>query len=122
MRNSTSTIALDAALAGRPARPALEDLDEPERRVLLKTFDTPRGQVRTYAWVAAELGRPREAREVGAVLAENPLPLPLLVSCHRVVRSDGQLGWYNCGGSAAKRALLAHEGVDVDRIGELVRR
>jgi methylated-DNA-[protein]-cysteine S-methyltransferase len=102
--------AMEAALAGRGRRPALEHVADFERAVLLKTCEIPRGEVRTYAWIAAQLGRPWAAREVGVVLANNPLPL--VVPCHRVVRSDGRLGGYNCGGPTAKRALLEYEGLN----------
>jgi O-6-methylguanine DNA methyltransferase len=112
---------LGDAVGGETAhRPPLADLEGSDRQVLLKTFDIPRGQVRSYAWLACQVGRQRAAREVGAALAANPLPL--LVPCHRVVRSDFELGWYNCGGRRAKRAMLAHEGVDVALLDELARR
>ena len=112
--------ALDDAVGGRDVhRPSLAGLDAFDREVLLKTFEIPRGEVRSYAWIASQIGRGGETREVGASLAANPLPL--LVPCHRVVRSDFELGWYNCGGRRAKRAMLAHEGVDVDLLDELAR-
>jgi methylated-DNA-[protein]-cysteine S-methyltransferase len=50
---------------------------------------------------------------VGTALARNPLPL--VVPCHRVVRADGRIGHYGCGGPAAKRALLREEGVALSR-------
>lgn len=61
------------------------------------------GSTATYAAVAARAGNPRAVRAVGSACATNPLPL--LVPCHRVVRSDGGLGGY-LGGLDAKRALL----------------
>jgi methylated-DNA-[protein]-cysteine S-methyltransferase len=66
----------------------------------------PFGEVRTYAQVARELGRPGAARAVGAACAANPVSL--IVPCHRVVAADGGLGGYT-GGPARKRWLLAHE-------------
>ncbi|HET8632425.1 MAG TPA: methylated-DNA--[protein]-cysteine S-methyltransferase, partial [Thermomicrobiales bacterium] len=86
----------------------LRGLSEFERAVLLKALDIPRGQVRPYAWVAREIGRPGAVRAVGTALGHNPIPL--LIPCHRVVRSDGRPGDYAFGG-AAKRAVLAAEGV-----------
>jgi O-6-methylguanine DNA methyltransferase len=94
----------------------LEQLPDFERQVLLKTLEIPRGEVRPYAWVAAELGRPLAVRAVGNALARNPVPF--VVPCHRVVRSDGRIGNYGAGGPTAKRALLEAEGLDTD---ELVR-
>ncbi|MDP8903965.1 MAG: methylated-DNA--[protein]-cysteine S-methyltransferase [Chloroflexota bacterium] len=88
-----------------------------ERQVLLKTLDIPRGEVRPYAWVAAELGRPLAVRAVGNALARNPVPF--VVPCHRVVRSDGSIGRYGAGGPEAKRALLAAEGLDPAELEEL---
>lgn len=64
------------------------------------------GRTTTYGELAARLGSPRAVRAVGTACATNPLPL--VVPCHRVVRSDGSLGGY-AGGAAAKRALLALE-------------
>jgi O-6-methylguanine DNA methyltransferase len=68
------------------------------------------GQVRTYAWIAARVGRPAAARAVGNALGRNPLPI--IVPCHRVVCGSGSLGGFSAeGGMALKRRLLEHEGV-----------
>lgn len=64
------------------------------------------GQTRSYAQVALSVGRPSAVRAVGTACATNPLPV--VVPCHRVLRSDGALGGY-LGGTQAKRALLALE-------------
>jgi len=64
------------------------------------------GQTRTYGQVAALVGNPKAVRAVGTACATNPLPL--VVPCHRVLRTDGTLGGY-VGGSLAKRALLSLE-------------
>lgn len=77
--------------------------------VLTATRRIPRGEVRSYAWVAAAIGRPAAVRAVGSALGRNPVPV--LVPCHRVVRSDGGAGDYVFGG-AYKQQLLAGEGVD----------
>jgi len=76
------------------------------RRVLQQLPHIGYGQIVSYANVAAELGSPRAVRPVGTACATNPLPL--VIPCHRVVRSNGTPGDY-VGGSAAKRALLALE-------------
>lgn len=81
-----------------------------ERDVWRKALEIPRGEVRPYAWVAAEIGRPRAVRAVGTALGHNPVPL--IVPCHRVVRTDGSIGQYSLGGPANKRAILAAEGLD----------
>ncbi len=90
-----------------------------EVAVWQKALEIPRGEVRPYGWIAAEIDRPRAVRAVGSALARNPLPL--VVPCHRVVRSDGTIGQYSLGGPAAKRTILAAEGVDPDGLEALAR-
>ena len=87
-----------------------------QRSVLDATRRIPRGEVRSYAWVAREIGRPGAVRAVGTALGRNPVPV--LVPCHRVVRTDGRVGDYAFG-SPMKRALLAAEGVDVGALERL---
>lgn len=65
------------------------------------------GTTESYARVAAASGSPAAVRAVGSACATNPVPL--VVPCHRVVRSDGTIGQY-LGGTDAKRSLLALEG------------
>jgi O-6-methylguanine DNA methyltransferase len=81
-----------------------------ERDVLLKAAEIPYGEVRPYGWIAAEIGRPKAVRAVGTALGHNPVPL--IVPCHRVVRTDGSIGQYSLGGPHNKRAILASEGLD----------
>ncbi|OMH23133.1 cysteine methyltransferase [Tersicoccus phoenicis] len=64
------------------------------------------GSTASYAQVAAAVGNPAAVRAVGTACATNPLPV--VVPCHRVLRSDGSLGGY-IGGLAAKRTLLSLE-------------
>src|ERR671912_3058075 len=64
------------------------------------------GQTESYTAVAAAAGRPRAVRAVGSACATNPVPV--VVPCHRVLRTDGTLGGY-IGGLGAKRTLLALE-------------
>jgi methylated-DNA-[protein]-cysteine S-methyltransferase len=65
--------------------------------------DIAYGQTRSYAQVAQAVGNPRAVRAVGTACATNPLPV--ILPCHRVLRSDGTLGGY-AGGPTAKRTLL----------------
>jgi O-6-methylguanine DNA methyltransferase len=88
-----------------------------ERDVWLKALEIPRGEVRPYGWVAAEIGRPRAVRAVGSALGHNPVPL--IVPCHRVVRSDGAIGQYSLGGPGNKRTILEAEGLDLPRLEQL---
>ena len=66
----------------------------------------PYGETRTYAQIAAAVGKPRAVRAVGAANARNPLPL--VIPCHRVIGSDGSLTGFG-GGMETKRFLLALE-------------
>lgn len=104
--------------AGQRLRYDLRGLTEFGRAVLLKALEIPRGEVRPYAWVAREIGRPAAVRAVGSALGNNPIPL--LIPCHRVVRSDGLVGNYALG-SDTKRAILEEEGVDIDELERLAR-
>jgi O-6-methylguanine DNA methyltransferase len=97
----------------------LRELTDFERAVLLKTLEIPRGEVRTYGWVAREIGHPRAVRAVGSALRRNPVPI--LIPCHRVIRSDG-LGNYAGGAPERKRAILSFEGADPDWVEALARR
>lgn len=76
------------------------------RAVLAHLPEIPYGRTESYAEVAAAAGSPRAVRAVGSACATNPLPV--VVPCHRVVRSDGSFGGY-AGGPDAKRTLLTLE-------------
>ncbi|HEY1450271.1 MAG TPA: methylated-DNA--[protein]-cysteine S-methyltransferase [Solirubrobacteraceae bacterium] len=77
------------------------------RRVLGATAAIPYGGVLSYGEVAAEAGSPRGSRAAGNALGANPLPI--VVPCHRVLRSSGALGGY-AGGPERKQFLLELEG------------
>jgi methylated-DNA-[protein]-cysteine S-methyltransferase len=77
------------------------------RRVLTATAEIPYGGVLSYAEVAAEAGSPRGSRAAGNALGSNPMPI--VIPCHRVLRSGGALGGYG-GGLERKRWLLELEG------------
>lgn len=72
----------------------------------------PEGKVTTYGDLARAAGKPKANRLVGQILNRNPNPV--LVPCHRVVRSDGDIGGYAYG-SDAKRKLLKREGVRITK-------
>ena len=110
-----------AAIDGEGVDKPHVDLDEAtdlEHDVLQLLTRIPRGEVRTYAWVARQIGRPRAVRAVGNVVAKNRVPF--LMPCHRVVPSSGGIGNYIFG-TDAKRALLEREGVDVEGLEKLAR-
>jgi methylated-DNA-[protein]-cysteine S-methyltransferase len=102
---------LDEYFAGRR-----EDFDLPidwrmhdgfSRRVLRATARIPYGRVLTYSQVAAKAGSPRGSRAAGNALGSNMIPI--VVPCHRVIRSGGALGGYG-GGPERKEYLLGLEG------------
>lgn len=71
----------------------------------------PYGETRSYASLAAQIGRPRACRAVG--MANHVNPLPIFVPCHRVVGADGRLTGY-AGGLDVKKYLLKLEGAYVE--------
>ena len=77
------------------------------RQVLAQTARIPYGSYLTYAEVAAEAGNPRAHRAAGTALARNPIPI--VIPCHRVLRSGGVVGNYG-GGPDMKASLLHMEG------------
>ena len=79
-----------------------------ELRVWTALRTIPYGETRSYGAIAAAIGSPRAARAVG--MANHRNPLPILIPCHRVIGVDGSLTGY-AGGLAAKRRLLALEGI-----------
>jgi len=96
-----------------------EEATDLESEVLRTLTRIPRGEVRTYAWVAQQIGRPKAVRAVGTICAKNVVPF--VVPCHRVVPSTGGIGEYAFG-APVKRALLEREGVDVDALDALAKR
>ncbi|TML82237.1 MAG: methylated-DNA--[protein]-cysteine S-methyltransferase [Actinobacteria bacterium] len=80
------------------------------RAVLARTARIPYGSYLTYGEVAAEAGSPRAHRAAGNALAHNPIPI--VIPCHRVLRSGGLIGNYG-GGPEMKAALLRLEGAGV---------
>ena len=85
----------------------IEDLTPFEQAALRAAAQIPPGEVRSYSWVATQIGRPRAARAVGQVMARNPLAV--LFPCHRVVDAQGELHNYGYG-IEMKARLLKMEG------------
>jgi len=84
----------------------LEGHTDFQRDVWEATAEIPYGQLRSYGWIADHISRPGAARAVGQALGANPLPI--IIPCHRVVRSDGSLGGFS-GGLHWKERLIELE-------------
>ncbi len=78
-----------------------------EMRVWDTVYGIPYGEVRSYDWVAKQVGNPKEVRAVGQALKRNRLPI--IIPCHRVINKSGDLGGFS-GGVELKRKLLSIEG------------
>ena len=85
-----------------------------QQAVLKAAARIPRGGIRPYAWVAREAGAPGAVRAAGTALGHNPVPF--VVPCHRVVRSDWSLGQYSAGGPEVKERVLQREGLTHTRL------
>lgn len=105
--------------AGSPGKLAvdLRSVTPFQSIVLLQAARIPRGEVRAYGWLARQVGKPGAARAVGSTMAHNPIPL--IIPCHRVVRSDGHIGSYSLGGPDRKWELLNREGAEPSRLEDL---
>ncbi len=79
-----------------------------QKKVWTAALSIPPGEVRSYRWLAEQVGNPRAVRAAAGALGANPLLL--FVPCHRVLQSNGGLGGFACG-VHVKEQLLAHEGV-----------
>lgn len=107
-RNEFEIDMLDLSTKKSGARPGSVS-NEFDLKVLHLVFKIPRGEVKTYKEVAESM-ESRAWRAVGSAMARNPFPL--VIPCHRVVRSDLNLGNYG-GGVEMKRELLTKEGVKI---------
>ena len=88
-----------------------------QKRVILAEYEIPRGWISTYKRIADHLEIPHGARAIGNALARNPFPI--IIPCHRAVKTDGSLGGYQ-GGVKMKRDLLEMEGVKFSNKGKVI--
>lgn len=108
-------------LSGRPVRFSLDILrldqwSSFQQLVFRAQAEIPWARVSTYQHVAARIGKPGACRAVGNALAVNPFPI--IIPCHRTVRSDRSLGGFQ-GGAQIKRTLLENEGIRFSRTGHI---
>ncbi|MFX0022292.1 MAG: methylated-DNA--[protein]-cysteine S-methyltransferase [Candidatus Hermodarchaeota archaeon] len=85
--------------------------------VLKEERRIPRGWVSTYKRIANHIGLYNGARAVGNALARNPFPI--IIPCHRAIKSNGDLGGYQ-GGITMKRKLLEMEGIEFSSSGQVI--
>lgn len=78
------------------------------QKVLAIVKKIPKGKVMTYKEIAIKLGDKNLARTIGQILKRNPYPI--VIPCHRVIRSDGKIGGYSLG-IEKKKELLRKEGI-----------
>jgi len=87
----------------------MKTMTEFEKKVYKQAMKIPFGKVKSYKWIAEKAGVPNGARAVGNALSKNPVPL--IIPCHRVIKSDGKLGGFSApGGILIKRKMLSIEG------------
>ena len=81
-----------------------------QTEVWMELTKIPKGETRTYKEIAKAIGKPNSSRAVANACAKNPYPI--VVPCHRVIRSDGLIGGYSgIGGTKRKEELLEREGI-----------
>jgi len=85
---------------------SMDHLTALQQKVLYETAQIPYGTRKTYKCLAGAIGRPRACRFVGSALGKNPFPL--IIPCHRVIRSDGRFGHFGSG-PKLKKWLLTFE-------------
>jgi len=89
----------------------MRQMSEFQDRVLKLVAMVPKGKVTTYKELARAMGRPRSCRAVANALARNPFSVK--IPCHRVVRSNGEVGGYRLG-VQRKIKLLVQEGIKIE--------
>ncbi|KKT00995.1 MAG: 6-O-methylguanine DNA methyltransferase [Candidatus Nomurabacteria bacterium GW2011_GWF2_43_8] len=83
-----------------------------QKKVWSEIAKIPKGETITYKELAKRIGKPKAVRAVANAVGKNPVPI--IIPCHRVVKSDGSLGGYSGkGGIKTKRALLKKEKVKI---------
>ncbi|MFW9867225.1 MAG: methylated-DNA--[protein]-cysteine S-methyltransferase [Candidatus Thorarchaeota archaeon] len=88
-----------------------------QKKVLLAEYEIPRGWISTYKRIAEKIGIPSGARVVGNALARNPFPI--IIPCHRAIKTNGELGGFQ-GGVSMKRILLEMEGIEFSNRGKVI--
>ncbi|MDX1596289.1 MAG: MGMT family protein [Nitrosopumilaceae archaeon] len=82
-----------------------------EKKIYKKLLEVPEGKITTYGELAKAVGLENGQRVIGNVMNKNPYPV--IIPCHRVVKSDGKVGGYAYG-SKVKSNMLAKEGLEIE--------
>lgn len=88
-----------------------------QKLVFDRLQNIPRGKITTYKRLAEKIGNPHAFRAVARTLATNPLPF--ILPCHRVIKSNGELGGYQ-GGLELKKRFLEFEGIKLKQIKQFI--
>ncbi len=83
-----------------------------DQRVYKKLLEVPKGQVTTYSELAKAIGLKNGQRAIGRIMNKNPFPV--IIPCHRVILSDGNIGGY-AWGENVKRSMLSAEGIKIKK-------
>ena len=81
-----------------------------EEKVYKKLLEVPKGKVTTYGELAKAIGLKNGQRVIGRIMSKNPYPV--IVPCHRVIKSDGKIGGY-AWGEKVKAKMLSNEGIKI---------
>lgn len=81
-----------------------------EKKIYKKLLEVPKGKITTYGELAKAVGIKNGQRAVGRIMNKNPYPV--IIPCHRVIRSDGKVGGYAYGGEI-KSNMLTKEGIKI---------
>lgn len=81
-----------------------------EEKVYKKLLEVPAGKVTTYGELAKAIGLKNGQRVIGRIMSKNPYPV--IVPCHRVIKSDGKIGGY-AWGKKVKSKMLSNEGIKI---------
>jgi methylated-DNA-[protein]-cysteine S-methyltransferase len=81
-----------------------------EEKVYKKLLEVPKGKVTTYSELAKAIGLKNGQRVIGRIMNKNPYPV--IIPCHRVIKSDGKIGGY-AWGEKVKAKMLSNEGIKI---------
>ena len=81
-----------------------------DKKIYKKLLEVPKGKITTYGELAKAVGMKNGQRAVGKIMNKNPFPV--IIPCHRVVKSDGQVGGYAYG-EEIKSSMLTREGIQI---------